>query len=182
VADLKNQSVFDFTIEGLIPPKLPRSSDSGVAFSGNAAKIPPQTVAAGNTLKFKITLNLPKGYKLNKLAPVSYRVKATGQQNLIAAEHLNKRHRFKLSEESEGSLDVSIPVSSQNGKAIIELAVSYGYCRDGIGGLCKIKTARWQIPVEMTDSSERKIIQLEVAKPATTRTERSLPNFGLKKK
>ncbi|MCH7989209.1 MAG: redoxin domain-containing protein, partial [Planctomycetes bacterium] len=161
VANLKSGQVTALTIAGLNPPKPPQTTESEFAFSEDAAKVKPQTVTAGDTLKFKITLNLPKGYKLNKLAPISYRVKAAGRQNLIAAVQLNKRHRLNSSAGSNGTLTVPVPLAAQTGKATLELTVSYGYCRDGIGGLCKIKTARWRIPVEVTESADRDVIELE---------------------
>jgi len=42
------------------------------------------------------------------------------------------------------------------------LALSYGYCRDGVGGLCKLKTTRWHIPVEVTAEGKQKTIKLAV--------------------
>ncbi len=64
----------------------------------------------------------------------------------------------------------------------MELTVSYGYCRDGVGGLCKIKTARWQIPVEVNESADRDVIELAVEKPADTQAQRNSPNSIFKKK
>jgi thiol-disulfide isomerase/thioredoxin len=182
VANLKSGQVSELIIAGLNPPMPPKTTESEVDFFKNAAKVKPQTVAAGEALTFKITLNLPEGYKLNKLAPISYRVKAAGRQNLIAAAQLNTRHRLKSSAESNGTLTVPVPTAVQTGIATLELTVSYGYCRDGIGGLCKIKTARWQIPVEMVESANRNVIELEVEKPSDTQAKKNSLDSVLDKK
>ena len=109
-------------------------------------------------------------------------MKAAGRQNLIAAVQLNKRHRLNSSAGSNGTLTVPVPLAAQTGKATLELTVSYGYCRDGIGGLCKIKTARWRIPVEVTESADRDVIELEIEKPADTRAKKNSLDSVLDKK
>ncbi len=51
-------------------------------------------------------------------------------------------------------------IDSAERKATLELAVTYNYCRDGVGGLCKLKTVRWRIPVEVSADAKQSTIPL----------------------
>jgi hypothetical protein len=111
-------------------------------------------------LKFEVRFKLPQGYKLNPLAKVNYTLAADGAQNLIAANQLNARRAA----ESDGQLaSISIPLSAQSGEAKLTLSVSFSYCRDGVGGLCKLQTSRWSIPVKVAADGKTSTIQVEAS-------------------
>lgn len=160
-ADLETGKVAVLEIAGLAPPKPPQPepvASAGGTASGQATRLPPQTVAPGESLRFRITVRLPAGYKLNDLAPLNYRLRAEGEQDLIAAAQFTGRHKAT----AEGDvITVDVPLARPTGKATIELAVSFGYCRGGVGGLCKLKTSRWLVPVEVSAEGKLKAIALE---------------------
>ncbi|MGE3315642.1 MAG: thioredoxin-like domain-containing protein [Planctomycetaceae bacterium] len=155
VADLKTGAVSLLTIDGLNPPELPipRIEEETVS-DENRVQLERQIIAAGDTARFDIAFKLPAGYKLNALAPVTLRLKERGEQSLFAADALGKRHRATVEKETA---NVSIPLAGK-GKAIYELTVSFGYCRDGVGGVCKVKTLHSIIPIEVADKGEPAVV------------------------
>ena len=58
--------------------------------------------------------------------------------------------------------DTPIPLP---GRALLEVALSFTYCRDGVGGLCKLGTTHWTVPVEIapTDGAAFVPLTAEVA-------------------
>ena len=157
VADLKTAMVSVLNIKGLKPPKPQKLVDAGLVTAKKAMPVKLQSVVSGDSVRFEITLSIPEGYKLNKLAPLVYKLKADGQQDLIAANQFTGRH--KASAEGTTAI-VTIPLAKNAGKATLELALSYGYCRDGIGGLCKIKTVRWLVPLEVSAKGKQNVVKL----------------------
>ncbi len=159
VADLKTGKVTKLDIDGLKPPK----PDYPVATDPDADKAPielkPQVVAPSSELAFRVKLNLPERFKLNKLYPVRFKITAEGKQPLIAAEHLGKR-RKATSDLKGSSASFSLPLAKKAGKAVLQVIVTYSYCRDGVGGVCKFKTERWKIPIELSGDSQMKSISL----------------------
>ena len=54
----------------------------------------------------------------------------------------------------------SIPLAAQTGEAKLALSVSFSYCRDGVGGLCKLKTSKWNIPIKVSADGKSSTIKL----------------------
>jgi thiol-disulfide isomerase/thioredoxin/sugar lactone lactonase YvrE len=157
VVDLKSGTMTELKIEGLQPPPPPKA-DMTTADARAAQEVPAQTIAAGDTLTFEVRFKLPKGYKLNQLAKVNYKLEADGVQNIIAADQLNTRRVA----ESDGQVaSISIPLSAPSGEAKLTLAVSFSYCRDGVGGLCKLQTSRWNIPVKVSADGKTSTVKVE---------------------
>jgi len=109
-------------------------------------------------LKLEVRFKLPEGYKLNKLAKVTYKLEAVGDQTLIAAEQLKGRHPTEVNDEVATA---SVPLATQTGEAKMALTLSFSYCRDGVGGLCKLKTSKWNIPIKVSADSKSSTIKLE---------------------
>ncbi len=154
---LKSGDATELKIDGLQPPPPP-SAEETPADHKDAIKVASQTVGAGEALRFDISFKLPKDFKLNKLAKVTYLLDAAGQQSLIAADHLKTR---KAVEVNEDIATVNVPLAKQSGEADLSFALSFSYCRDGVGGLCKLKTVRWNIPVVVSPDGKASTIKLE---------------------
>jgi hypothetical protein len=103
---------------------------------------------------------LPNGFKLNPLQPVKYKITAEGEQPLVAADQLNKRREAK-SEESSATF--TIPTSAKAGEATLLVSLTYGYCRDGNGGVCKVGTAHWKVKLATSNQGTAKTLQLLVS-------------------
>ena len=152
-ADLETGRVEVFSVAGLKPPAPERPAESLTA-KAELVELPRQTVAAGTSLPIEIAPKLPRGYKLNPLYPHTFRLSAEGDQTLVASEQLGERQKV----EAEGdTLSIGIPLAQGDGEATFELAVTFGYCREGTGGLCKIHTQRWKLPVAIAADGQPSI-------------------------
>ena len=118
-----------------------------------------QELTASGAVNFQIDFALPEGYKLNELLPVSYRLKIDGESTLIGADQLNVKQEAK----TDGTTaKFAIPTATKSGEATLLISVTYGYCRDGKGGVCKVGTTTWKIPVALRDGAKADAVKLEV--------------------
>ncbi len=158
VYDLRKEELSTLELTGLTPPKATTSEDAPPS-DLKATPVAEQTVMAGNPLRFQVELAIPQGFKLNELAPVTYRLKADGAQSVIAAEHLDQRDEATV---SANTASIQLPLAAKSGSGRFELSLTYSYCRDGKGGVCKFKTAAWTIPVTLAAKSDQREISLQV--------------------
>ncbi|MGZ0168608.1 MAG: thioredoxin-like domain-containing protein [Planctomycetales bacterium] len=143
--DLKTKAASNFEIVGLSKPiktvsKSVSDTPAGVQF----LSVPPQKIAAGKTFNLSVDLQIPEGYKLNDLAPLRAKLVANGKQSLIAEENLGRSIKGK----ADGTTaNFAVPLAAATGSANLQLSVTYSFCRGGVGGLCKLHTSRWTLPV-----------------------------------
>ena len=58
----------------------------------------------------------------------------------------------------DGTAVFNVPLAAKSGQAVLKLTLTYGYCREGKGGLCKLGTTSWKIPVEVSaDAKNHKL-------------------------
>lgn len=157
-ADLQSGKVSVLEIEGLEPPRPAGPSDDESTGRAPTVMLDPQQVAPGESLAFEVSFQLPEGYKLNELAPLTWRLTTDEEQSLVAAEHLDDRQAV---EASGTQTTIEVPLAASEGKATLQLSVTYQFCRDGRGGLCKMDTARWTIPVEVEAGATSRSIALQ---------------------
>ncbi len=157
--DIKTGKAETLAIAGLAPPAPVKPVSADDSDGPKPIAVAAQRVAAGKQLDFEAGLTIPKGYKLNALAPISYRITAAGEQTLIAADNLGERNQIEAPEKG-GAVKFSIPLASPAGKGELKVTVSYGYCRDGKGGLCKLGTLTWQVPIEVAADAKDRTIKL----------------------
>ncbi len=157
VVDLESGEMTELNINGLQPPPPPKDEESMVDAKG-VIDLAVQNIATGDALKLEFRFKLPEDYKLNKLAKVYFKLEAMGDQNLIAAEQLKGRHPAEVKDEV---VTASIPLAAQTGEAKLALSLSFSYCRDGVGGLCKLKTSKWNIPIKVSADGKSTTIKLE---------------------
>lgn len=162
-ADIRSGKLRTLPIEGLAPPQPPKTDDADDSDPKSTVRLAAQEVAAGERLKFEATLRIPKGYKLNRQAPLTFRVTAAGEQTLIAPAELGQRQEIGPPDD-DAVVTFGLPLSARAGKAELKVAVSYGYCRDGEGGLCKLGTLSWLVPVEVSPSAKALVVKLSAAK------------------
>lgn len=157
VVDLKSGAMTELKINGLQPPPAPKEDESAGDAKGSM-DLAPQSIAAGDAVTLEVRFKLPEGYKLNKLAKVTYKLEAVGEQKLIAAEQLKSRQEAEVKDDVATA---SIPLAAKKGEAKLALSVSFSYCRDGVGGLCKLKTSKWNIPIKISADGKSSTIKLE---------------------
>jgi sugar lactone lactonase YvrE/thiol-disulfide isomerase/thioredoxin len=143
--DIDSQAAREFTIEGLTPPeKATEPSLAEATAGGKPMPAPAQTVRPGSAVTVEVELALPPDFKLNPDFPLSATVASDDSQTLVAKSALGKR--IKATGEDR-RVQFSLPLTGQEGKAALRIRLNYGYCRDGVGGVCKLGTAEWLVPV-----------------------------------
>ena len=58
---------------------------------------------------------------------------------------------------------MTIPLTHKPGKAVFEVSLSFTYCRDGVGGICKLGSGHWTVPIEVADDAKESIVSLTAA-------------------
>jgi len=156
--DLQTKAAQELVIEGLTPP-APVTVEPMDAVAAREVVMESQTRTVDGRVEFSLAFQLPDGFKLNKLLPVRCRVTSDGDA-LFPADQLGVRHEA----ESEDGLSArfALPVAKPAGAATVQVAVTYGYCREGTGGLCKIDTVRFRIPLVLAAGADTKPVALEV--------------------
>lgn len=90
--NLETGEVAEFTVAGLTPPKPPEVASTGN--SGPAAvMVEPQSIRPGKSLRFAVEIQIPEGFKLNELAPVTARLESKSKQTLLAQDQLGDQDR-----------------------------------------------------------------------------------------
>ncbi len=157
--DLKTKAVKELKIEGLQPPENRFAEAGGFPKDVPATKVAAQTVKAGENLTLTVGLHLPNGYKLNPLYPAAFRFEAEQGQPLIPADQLEGKHKAAA---KGNTASFTFPLTGKTGQTSLQIALTYGYCREGKGGVCKIKTIRWNVPLKATSDAKASEIALTV--------------------
>jgi hypothetical protein len=118
-----------------------------------------QRIAATDSLSVELNVELPEDYKLNPQLPPSFRVQTAEGVKLVAADALEGKQEAELVEGQE-TIRLKIPLISGARKGDLKLQVTFGYCRAGTGGLCKLKTLAWKIPLQVDPQSTQKQLGL----------------------
>ena len=159
--DLKTGTFRELKVAGLKPPAKPAADNSDFAEKARTITLGNQTIQAGKSLSIDIPLAIPTGFKLNPRASIIYRALGNKGQEVVAADALGKRRKAKPAGDSAAT--ASLALTGAPGKATIDVAVSYQVCRDGKGGLCKLMTSRWKIPLTATSDSKTTSVKLPAA-------------------
>ena len=161
--NIESKAAQEFVVDGLVAPKLDRDAAPTVSSGDDDSTIEEtsQTLATGKDIAVEVTLQIPEGYKLNDLAPVRARLSVEGEQKVIAAEVLSGSQKATV---TENVATFPLKLTGQSGEATVNLALTYSYCRGGTGGLCKIHTARWTLPIK-TATDGKSILVLKTDMP-----------------
>ena len=148
VADLKSRKVETLRITGL--EKLrPRKSKK---FLGETIELGQQSIDPGDA-SLTLQLELPSGYKLNKLAPTAVTATSGGVVLSLGSES----HRSF----ANPTFPLNIPISAREGEASIELGLVVYYCESAKDSLCYFKEARLTLPVKVSKGSGKNKLFVE---------------------
>ena len=111
-----------------------------------------QAVVAGEVSVVAV-LEVPEGYKINKEMPVLWSVRDTTDVKVV---DLKEPGPYRTTAAGH-KVVMRIPVRDGVDAGEFQVTVRYGYCRDGVGGLCRIATKGWVIPVRVTADGAREI-------------------------
>jgi thiol-disulfide isomerase/thioredoxin len=143
-----------FEVAGLVAPKPVASVAEAIPANAKIATVAAQKVVGGKSVKLKVTFKLPESFKLNPEYPLRARLAAEGTQALVAADTLAK----SVAGTGDGdTATFEIPLAAESGSGKFVVSVSYSYCRDGVGGVCKLDTARWSLPIEIAADGAKQI-------------------------
>ena len=164
VVHLGDKTVSTLTIAGLEPPKRPADP---AAFRMPAGAIqqqlkPVAVRPASGSIRLAVTLELPQGFKINPLAPMSYRVDSGGgdgppKPGPIRRDALGKSTRLA---KPADRFEIALPVDSATGEDALRVAVNYFYCREGAEGICKMGTVVWMIPLKFSAEAKMSVVPL----------------------
>jgi DNA-binding beta-propeller fold protein YncE len=158
VAETSGRNVRVFEIEGLAPPKTHEQTPDEFASKETVkTSLPTVHLAAGDALRLEFSFHLPADCKLNKEAPITCRLRAAEPTALLAASQLSKRHAATLEADKA---HVLIPAALKPGHAVLEVALSFTYCRGGVSGLCKLGSEHWTVPIDVAESGGESSIPL----------------------
>jgi thiol-disulfide isomerase/thioredoxin len=148
VVDLKTKETKTLQIKGLQPPALNQTATNDeVAPNAEEIKLAVQKLRAGNSTAI-INVELPLGYHLNPTAPQSVGISI--EQGL---EELGTRPT-KANKKGQGvSLPIRVPFGVGAGSAVVRVSFTFVYCREDNTGTCRIKTLKWEAPVEVVNDA-----------------------------
>ena len=147
VVDLNTKETRTLSIKGLQPPAINQTATtSEVAPNAEEIKLPSQKLRAGDAAII-INVELPAGYHLNPTAPQRYGISL--QQG---AEEL-KTPAVEAKTAKGLSLPIRVPIGLGAGSATARVFFTFVYCREDDTGTCRIKTLKWQAPVEVVSDA-----------------------------
>ena len=162
VIDLKTRQVATLAIEGLKPPSVPKVVKKP-SFQGAVQEKLAQTTLkpADGAIHLKVSLELPKGWKINTLAPMSYWLDSARKEGPLDRTRLGNR---KL-EKPAAQFDVAVPVTGE-GEDELTVSLNYYYCQEGDEGLCKMGSVVFTVPLTVASdgSSKPALLRHQVAR------------------
>lgn len=167
VVRLSDKSVSTLSIAGLEPPKPPAGptgpTASPVSSRAVQERVKPVSVRAdGGAVRLAVELVLPEGFKINPLAPMSYRVQPAEVDGKpspgpIRRDGLGKPVRLKP---PASRFEIALPVESATGRETLSVVLDYYYCRDGAEGVCKMGTVVWTVPLTLAAEATASVVPL----------------------
>jgi thiol-disulfide isomerase/thioredoxin len=148
VLDLKTKETTTLAVKGLQPPQLSQTAPAENSVNQEEIKLPAQKIRAGDGT-INLNLQLPLGYHLNPSAPHRYSVSVADNSTIISIDAKNAIRTLR-----NVQLPVQVPIhSTGQGTAQLNASFTFVYCREDNTGVCRIKTLRWQVPIEVTDDA-----------------------------
>jgi thiol-disulfide isomerase/thioredoxin len=155
VADLTTREVSTLVLvdrQGLLTRQ-----PEGSAYTGKIITLDPQTVAAGEGV-IRLQLDLPDGYKLNELAPLS--VEWSGQDGVEVAEARYQAIAPKM--------PVTVPAVFHEGETKLTADLVVYYCKAAAESLCLIERVRLLLPLVVTAGGDHTLtISHTIPQPPT---------------
>jgi hypothetical protein len=152
VVDLATgNKVSTLEIKGLTAPPRPKPELKPIQADAPPITMSEETLqATDGEIKLSVSLDLPEGYKLNPLAPMSYRIEAAGDTGPIDRSKIGTPVRI---EQPSKEFEIAVPVRSNLGVDKLKLTVVYYYCQESDEGLCKMQATAWLVPVKVSPDS-----------------------------
>lgn len=147
--DLQTKQAREFVVAGLTPPSPPARSGPE-KYTGPKEALSALTVQ-GAELALAIDFALPDGFKLNPLYEVNVRVASRENAGLVAESALQDRLQ---GEDAVSATRIVVPLTGRPSSDVLTLTVSFQYCREGQGAICRPGQYQFEVPVTVADSGE----------------------------
>jgi thiol-disulfide isomerase/thioredoxin len=144
VVDLKTKRTETLQMKG-IDKLLPRAKVK--EFAGEIVEIPAQEIEPGEAT-LTLNLELPKGYKLNTLAPSALKLTTSDKSLSINTESPLRNPKFPL----------SVPIKVSEGEATVNADFVIYYCESEKESLCYFKEAVIRVPVIVKKGAGRRAL------------------------
>jgi thiol-disulfide isomerase/thioredoxin len=143
--DLKTKQTKTLPLKGLQPPARDEAASAESAPNEEQIKLPAQKLRTGDAT-ISLNAQLPAGYHLNPGAPLRYKLSIDGNSQLLNIDSQDSSRTLK-----NGALPIRVPARAiAAGKADVLASFTFVYCREDNTGVCRIKTLKWRVPVEIT--------------------------------
>ena len=166
--NLTTGTVTTLTIEGLSAPDESRRSSLASADRVAASPAKPDFEGAhreqsrlvsvkpvDGVVKLHVSLKLPAGWKINPLAPMSYWLDST------RASGPADRGAFGRTKLDPPTAEFDVPVRiSGAGEDEVAVSLSYFYCQTKDGGVCKVGSVVFNVPLKIAPNESGAPIKL----------------------
>lgn len=128
------------------------------SFTGEVIQVAEQIIATGD-VGLLISLELPAGYEVMRDAPILAKVTSSDKQVIALGEEAGatcKQPKFPL----------RVPLKASAGATRLQVDLVLYYCKQGAGGLCITKQARFVLPVKVDEAARNKELQVSYKLPA----------------
>jgi thiol-disulfide isomerase/thioredoxin/sugar lactone lactonase YvrE len=145
--DLATKTTKVITFDGLKPPVL--AALAPIAATPVVVEGQTQILAPGTSAKFVLDVKLPKGFHLNREAPLKLTAKANGSGIKFGQTTLSGA-KFQL--------PLELPMqTAKSGKGNIDITAFISYCNDGTGAICKVESVKRRVDFEVRDGGATEI-------------------------
>jgi DNA-binding beta-propeller fold protein YncE len=159
VIDLEQgNKVTTLAIEGLQPPDPPEPKPAAALPGAKQVDLPAATVKpVDGQVRLAVKLALPEGWKINPLAPMTYRIEASSAGPIQPKEPGKPQ---KVAEPAT-NFEIALPVTAATGEETVQVSLTYYYCQEGAEGLCKVGSVTWNVPLKLSPDAQQASVPLE---------------------
>lgn len=147
-ANLKTKQVREISLTGLTAPE-PRKTRRIPDFA-TAIDVPKQSIKTGDTMTVRVDLNVPKGFKLNQLAPLTREVFQIEGEPILSPDALKGPATATV---EDGAAVFEIPLTGAAGQADVAVTMSYGFCDSESESICRLASAMWRFSLVVSDDA-----------------------------
>ncbi|HWB11914.1 MAG TPA: thioredoxin-like domain-containing protein [Pirellulales bacterium] len=152
--------VTTLAIEGLQAPQPAEDATAEQQPADETIEVPAAVLKPENgQVHISVSLDLPEGYKINAEAPMAYRLEASAKEGVVDRKAFKKS--IKLDQPAT-VFKIDLPLTADTGADQLSLSLTYYYCQEGAGGLCKVGTVAWKIPLKLDADAESSTLELEL--------------------
>ena len=105
-------------------------------------------------LVIDVQLKLPAGNKLNSSVPLQYTIL---KGDFVDSDFVDK---LQISETTDPSFKLHIPLRNETGESRFELAVKYFYCQEGLEAICRVASVNFTGEVQLSSQAVHQSLQL----------------------